>query len=181
MWFINSPEFRSRIEELQKGTTRKRISRGNLATIELPIPPSAEQARIVEAIETQFSRLDAGVAALERARAKMKRYRAAVLYALVWKATSESSYMEVGRAANLKPGYAFQSSQWRGSGIPVVRISCVNDGKVDMSQCAYVESASDREQDFLLRIGRHPPNPDRRCGRRCFGAGGRLATQSTGC
>jgi len=59
------------------------VSRRNLATLELPIPPLLEQHRIVAAIEEQFSRLDAGVSALERVRANLKRYRTAVLKAAV--------------------------------------------------------------------------------------------------
>ncbi len=50
---------------------------------ELPIPPLAEQARIIAKIEELFSDLDAGVAALKRAKANLKRYRAAVLKAAV--------------------------------------------------------------------------------------------------
>ena len=38
MYFINTPKFRERINELQSGSTRKRISRGNLSTLQLPIP-----------------------------------------------------------------------------------------------------------------------------------------------
>ena len=49
----------------------------------LPIPPCKEQRRIVAKIEELFSDLDAGVAALERVRANLKRYRAAVLKAAV--------------------------------------------------------------------------------------------------
>lgn len=81
MWAINSLHFRTQVAALQSGSTRKRISRSNLATIEMPIPPFAEQRRIVAEIEKQFTRLDAGVAALERAQANLKRYRASVLKA----------------------------------------------------------------------------------------------------
>lgn len=49
----------------------------------LPVAPSCEQVRIVERIEELFSDLDAGVAALERAKANLKRYRASVLKAAV--------------------------------------------------------------------------------------------------
>ncbi|MEN6346415.1 MAG: restriction endonuclease subunit S [Armatimonadia bacterium] len=49
----------------------------------LPIAPLPEQRRIVEKIEELFSMLDAGVAALERVRANLKRYRASVLKAAV--------------------------------------------------------------------------------------------------
>jgi type I restriction enzyme S subunit len=53
--------------------------------IRMPIrlPPLAEQHRIVAEVEKQLTRLDAAVAALERARANLKRYRASVLKAAV--------------------------------------------------------------------------------------------------
>jgi type I restriction enzyme S subunit len=47
----------------------------------LPVPPLPEQRRIVAEIETQFTRLDAAVAALERVQANLRRYKAAVLKA----------------------------------------------------------------------------------------------------
>ncbi|HKQ50447.1 MAG TPA: hypothetical protein VJZ71_20410 [Phycisphaerae bacterium] len=54
-----------------------------LRNSEFPIAPPPEQLRIVAKIEELFSDLDAGVAALERVKAKLKRYRAAVLKAAV--------------------------------------------------------------------------------------------------
>lgn len=80
-WTINSPSFRRRIEALQRGTTRKRISRRNLGTIHLPVPSLEEQHRITGEIEKHFTRLEASVAELERTRLNLKRYRAAVLRA----------------------------------------------------------------------------------------------------
>jgi len=53
------------------------------AEIEFPLAPSHEQRRIVAKIEELFSDLDAGVAALQRVKEKLKRYRAAVLKAAV--------------------------------------------------------------------------------------------------
>lgn len=49
----------------------------------LPLAPAAEQQRIVAEIEKHLTRLDAAVAALKAAQAKLKRYRAAVLKAAV--------------------------------------------------------------------------------------------------
>jgi type I restriction enzyme S subunit len=50
---------------------------------QVPVAPRAEQARIVEAIETHLTKLDAAVAALERVQVNLKRYRASVLKAAV--------------------------------------------------------------------------------------------------
>lgn len=53
---INSIKFRAAVASLQSGSTRKRISRGNLATVKLPVPPVSEQDRIVEKIEEIFTK-----------------------------------------------------------------------------------------------------------------------------
>lgn len=83
MYAVDSPEFRASISSLQSGSTRKRISRGNLAKLQLPLPPLPEQHRIVAKIEELFSDLDAGVEALKKVKAELKRYRQAVLKAAV--------------------------------------------------------------------------------------------------
>ena len=69
------------IQALGVGTTFKEVSATKAATIPLPLPPLAEQRRIVAEIEKQFTRLDASVAALKRVQANLKRYRASVLKA----------------------------------------------------------------------------------------------------
>jgi len=49
----------------------------------VPLPPRLEQHRVVEAIESYFTRLDDAVATLERVQRNLKRYRASVLKAAV--------------------------------------------------------------------------------------------------
>ena len=49
--------------------------------LSFPCPVRAEQRSIVAEIEKQFTRLDAGVAALRRVQANLKRYRASILKA----------------------------------------------------------------------------------------------------
>ncbi|MDD5033624.1 MAG: restriction endonuclease subunit S [Methylococcaceae bacterium] len=83
MHFINSSAFRADIHSLQSGSTRKRISRGNLSTLKLPVPPRAEQTRIVEKLEELLSDLDAGVAELKAAQKKLAQYRQSLLKAAV--------------------------------------------------------------------------------------------------
>jgi type I restriction enzyme S subunit len=54
-----------------------------LKKTELPLAPLPQQRRIVEAIELQLGRLDAAVARLQGAKARLKRYKQAVLKAAV--------------------------------------------------------------------------------------------------
>lgn len=73
-----------RFQKIAKWTVNiAHLGAQRLAEIEFPVPPLEEQRRIVAKIEELFSDLDAGVAALERVRANLKRYRAAVLKAAV--------------------------------------------------------------------------------------------------
>ena len=62
-----------------RGTTISGVTKRQLRELPVLLPPLAEQHRIVAEIETQFTRLDASVAALRRAQANLKRYRASVL------------------------------------------------------------------------------------------------------
>jgi type I restriction enzyme S subunit len=73
------------------------INKGVLSRFPVPLPPLIEQRRIVAKIEELFSDLDAGVAALQRAKANLKRYRAAVL-----KAAVEGKLTEAWRAKHPK-------------------------------------------------------------------------------
>jgi type I restriction enzyme S subunit len=63
------------------GTTFKAITSGQLQGFQVPLPPPAEQGRIVARIEELFARLDAGLAALEQVQAQLRRYQQAVLNA----------------------------------------------------------------------------------------------------
>ncbi|TGE13812.1 restriction endonuclease subunit S [Hymenobacter elongatus] len=65
------------------GTAQPKLNQANLNKIEIPVPPLPEQRRIVAKLEELFSRLDAGVAAVRRTQALLKRYRQSVLHAAV--------------------------------------------------------------------------------------------------
>ena len=80
MWQINSPETRASIAALASGTTRQRVSRKNLGGVAMLLPPLAEQERIVEILEEQFSRLDSALASVKAVREKAKEFRRSLLH-----------------------------------------------------------------------------------------------------
>ena len=65
------------------GTTRLKLNQGNLKTIPVPLAPLEQQKRIVAKIEELFSHIDAGIAALKKAKQLLKQYRQSVLKAAV--------------------------------------------------------------------------------------------------
>lgn len=65
------------------GSTFQAISGAQLRSHPVVVPPRSEQQRIVEAIESYYTRLDDALATLERVQRNLKRYRASVLKAAV--------------------------------------------------------------------------------------------------
>jgi type I restriction enzyme, S subunit len=63
--------------------TVKHLSSRTVEELPIPLLPLREQARLLEALDAQTSRLDAATASLERAQVKLKAYRASVLKAAV--------------------------------------------------------------------------------------------------
>ena len=72
---------RRQLVESAKGGAQPNISQEIIRDLQFPLPPLLEQREIVAEIEKQFTRVDAGIAALRRTQANLKRYRAAVLKA----------------------------------------------------------------------------------------------------
>lgn len=66
-----------------RGTSYPAVVDSQVREMPIAIAPTAEQERIVAAVEEQFSRLDAGMSALMRIRRNIKRMRGAVLQAAV--------------------------------------------------------------------------------------------------
>jgi type I restriction enzyme S subunit len=64
---------------LSRGTTISGITKKQLKELPFPLPPLAEQERIVARIEELFTRLEAGTAALKRVQTGLKRYKGSVL------------------------------------------------------------------------------------------------------
>ena len=79
MHMINAFQFRSEIEKLQSGSTRKRISRSNLAKLFLPLSPLPEQHQIVAEIESRISVADQLEKVVEQSLKQAERLRQSIL------------------------------------------------------------------------------------------------------
>ena len=152
LYQLNNIEYRPYVS----GTTRLKLPQGPMKQIPLLVPGEAEQRRIVAEIEKQFTRLEAGVAALRRVQANLKRYRAAVLKAacegrLV---PTEAELAKAGnRKANFETGEALlarilteRRQNWQGRGqykepaAPDTTQSAAPSRRLDVGDCPATES-----------------------------------------
>ncbi len=100
-FFFQSPDYRNGISRLSSGVNINNLRREHIESMPIPFPPFTEQHRIVTKIEELFTKLDAGLDALTKAKNQIKRYRQAVL-----KSAFEGRLTEEWRKANkdkLKP------------------------------------------------------------------------------
>ncbi len=81
-YYLLSPDVRALLTARMKGTTgRLRLGAEALADLEIPLPPLAEQRRIVAKLEMLFTQLDAAVDSLKKAHMQLQRYRRSILKA----------------------------------------------------------------------------------------------------
>lgn len=77
--FLQTRYFLDQAMSAATGSAQVNVGPSHLKQMLFVLPPLDEQRRIVAEIEKQFTRLDAGVAALQRVRSKLRKYRASVL------------------------------------------------------------------------------------------------------
>jgi type I restriction enzyme, S subunit len=81
--FLLSTEAQAAIDRMKTGISDSglNLTHDRFRNLPVRVAPLGEQRRIVAEIEKQFTRLEAGVAALKRVQVELKRYRAALLKA----------------------------------------------------------------------------------------------------
>jgi type I restriction enzyme S subunit len=96
-YFVQSEAVLKEIGKQQRGTSYPAVRDSDIKAQFVPVPPKMDAKLIVSAIELQLGRLDAAVARLHGAKAKLKRYKQAVL-----KAAVEGALTEEWREKNAK-------------------------------------------------------------------------------
>jgi len=85
-------------------TTIQHLPLEKMLALPVPVPPAAEQDRIVAAIEEHFTRLDDAVASLQRVQANLKRYCGSVLkVACEGRLVSTEAQLALAEGRNYEP------------------------------------------------------------------------------
>jgi len=80
-FFLKSPSYWKTISSEKAGIALLNVNATKLKRIEIPLPPLAEQNRIVKKINNLFTQLDAGVDSVKKAQVQLQRYRRSILKA----------------------------------------------------------------------------------------------------
>ena len=119
MHTINAPQVREIIATESTGTTRRRIARGKLAQLSLPVPPLEEQKKIKRKVSSLLEQVDACRDRLNKVPQILKKFREAVLEAAVsgrlteeWRRTNEIAGKDEFHSFEGVEGDAFRGYQF---------------------------------------------------------------------
>ncbi|WP_273028241.1 restriction endonuclease subunit S [Massilia timonae] len=139
MHTVNSPQLRAEISAQASGTTRKRISRGNLGGLQIPLPPESEQKRIADKLDSVLTRVDALNTRLARVAPILKRFRQSVLAAATsgemtadWRGRAQSNWPTLSAeqvCAKVQSG-GTPKAGFLDAGIPFLKVYNIVDQKV---------------------------------------------------
>ena len=140
--------FKSQLEELASGTTIKIVNKSKFNSIEVILPPLAEQKRIVAKLDEAFVGL---AKAKENAEKNLQNARA------LFESHLESVFTQRGKGwvekklddvCGFQNGFAFKSNTFKATGAPVIRISNIQDGRIDTENRLVFVNPKDYREDL---------------------------------
>jgi len=147
------------LTEKATGSTFEAINGKDLKSHIIPVAPPYGQVRIVEEIEKQFTRLDAGIAALKRAQSNLKRYRAAVLKAACEGRLVESDVTKWKKVqlkeviGSMKNGIYKPRSSYAERGVACLRMYNIENGKIVWKDIKRMNLSSKEIDEYQLLSG----------------------------
>jgi type I restriction enzyme S subunit len=164
------------LEGRDSSTAVPSLRRPDLESAAIALPPLEAQARIVEAIEEQFSRLDAAVESLRGSKIRISSLRTALLKAAVEGRmfSTDETHFGIGKndartepnlpsgwrwvtvgeiATRIEYGSSAKANVLSDGGVPVVRMGNVVDGTLDMSNLKYLPRDHPDVPRFSLKEG----------------------------
>lgn len=133
--FTQSREYYQQIEQQLSGSTRQRISRGNLGKIQIPLPPLAEQKKIVERIQKQFAKIDEAIRLREQSLAATEALLPATLHEIFEEGKQKGwKVSNIGDLCVVSSGGTPSKSvikYWEGGDVPWLRSEACKDEVVE--------------------------------------------------
>lgn len=146
------------LADVVSGSAQPQITRASLASVSIPLPPLSDQGRIAALLTSVDRRIDAGRAVA----AQIEVVRRALARDLLQRGLparrgSRSGWTEVrlGDLACIEQGYAFPSRAFSSEGVPVVRMSNLRRGDLDLEGAARVSPGQHKDKHEYKNLGKY--------------------------
>jgi type I restriction enzyme S subunit len=135
-----------------KGGAQPNISQGVVKAWKIPLPPLAEQHQIVRLLDEHLPRLDVASADVKQAKIKAAQFRKVYIDDSLKK--SEGVKTKLGDILKFTSGFAYKSSVWQDTGIPVVKIMNVKHREVNLQGCSFISpKIAENSKSFAVKKG----------------------------
>ncbi|RLP68026.1 hypothetical protein D9V30_12045 [Mycetocola reblochoni] len=149
-YFTISQEMFDQVLPYQKGVSYPAVLDREVRSVSMPVPPLEEQRRIVATLEDHLSRLDAADSQLDAAARRTSALSAHVLAHALADATCDELPLTSLLGRDLANG---RSVKTRKGGFPVLRLTALNDGMVDLRERKPGAWTADEAERFLVHQG----------------------------
>ncbi|MDB4844713.1 restriction endonuclease subunit S [Hellea sp.] len=160
--YLTSKEVSQRIGELAASSAMPAISFSSLKSINLTVPPLPEQKKIASILTS----VDEVIENTQKQIDKLQDLKKATMNELLTKGIGHTEFKDselgripegwtkerLGKYVKIESGNSFQSSEFSDKGIPIVRISNIRNGKIDLSNAVFCEE-NKRLEKFLIANG----------------------------
>jgi type I restriction enzyme S subunit len=148
--FINSPRARAYFLACAKQTTNlASINKRQLAALPVPLVPLAQQHAVVDWVEQEIARIDAGAVALERAVALTEPFRIAVVRELLDVSWPERALIDT--LHSLRNGVFVSRPNPEPPGVPIYRISAVRPMLLNVADIRYAPADLPKQEQYLVQ------------------------------
>ncbi len=153
-YFIRTSAFRDQVEA-QGSTNYAAIRPAQVLGYEIPLPPPAEQRRIVARIEELSGKIEEAKALREQATDEVGALLASISNAIFTDgALDKWPHRSLGEVAEIRSGVTLgRRLSGRTVRIPYLRVANVQDGHLDLSEIKKVEVLESEAEKWLLASG----------------------------
>ncbi|MBV8522224.1 MAG: restriction endonuclease subunit S [Acetobacteraceae bacterium] len=139
------------LQTLAKGV-KPGINRNEVYGLQAPIPPVAEQRRIVAILDEVFEGIASVSDNMEKNISNTRELFDTYLDSIFIRRGANWHKVKLETVCGLQNGFAFKSALFRPSGVPIVRISNIQNGRIEMEEVVYCDPEDYRENLSRYRI-----------------------------
>jgi len=140
--FLDSSLFESAVIDSSEGVAQKNTSTKKILEIQIPLPPLPEQRRIVKILDGVFEDVKKAKENAEKNLQNAKELFESYLQGIFESPGKDWEKKKLGEVCNFQNGFAFKSKLFTQSGLPILRISNIQQDKISYNRLVFFNKKS---------------------------------------
>lgn len=162
-FFFQSDDYRNQIKNLASGVNINNIRAEYITNMPIPVPPLVEQQRIIDRIESLFSKLDKAKKKAQTVLDGFELRKSVILHKAFtgeltekWRQIHNVRFdnwetKRINEITKPRAGYAFSSKKFTNSGYQIIRMGNMYAGELDLTRNPVFISKEDVDETMLKK------------------------------